>query len=108
MFTKHTMAMHTDPKLPMSQNLHLFLPRMGTAKFMNAFVPIRYTITKRLTEEVNSKGDTEKEHISHSHLVDLVLWCLLGHGTTCFNHRLGKGWNTIRKEITVPFHVYVQ
>lgn len=72
-FTKHTMAMHTDPKLPASQNLHLFPPRMGTAKFMNAFVPIRYTITKRLTEEVNSKGDTEKEHISHSHLVDLVL-----------------------------------
>lgn len=39
---------------------------------MNAFVPIRYTFIKRLTEEVNSKGDTEKEHISQSHLVDLV------------------------------------
>lgn len=39
---------------------------------MNAFVPIRYTLINHLTEEVNSKGDTEKEHISHSHLVDLV------------------------------------
>ena len=38
-FTKLTMAIQIDPKLPIYNKLIELIPRIGTAKFMKALVP---------------------------------------------------------------------
>ena len=55
---------------------------MGTAKFMKAFVPNNECHMECSTEKVNTKGNTEKEHISHAQLINRVVCLFRRYGTT--------------------------
>ena len=49
---------------------------------MKAFVPNNECHMECSTEKVNTKGNTEKEHISHAQLINRVVCLFRRYGTT--------------------------